>query len=236
MEENTILLVEDDFLNRRFSRKILREHGYQVLEAKNAGEAIEILKKEKIGLAILDINLGDHEQDGISIGQELREKYAIPFIYLTAYDNSEIVKKAIATTPHAYLTKPFKNTDILTSVELALHRFSSQQKRKPTVFVRDGTFNIALPTEDICYIEAERNYLLFYTKDKVYKNRCTIRQILNILPANSFIQTHRAFVVNKNKIVKFNIKNLMINNVIIPISKNYIDNFSQKSIKQAEVL
>ena len=46
--EKTILLVEDDFLNRRFTKKILSENGYAVSEAKNSKEALEILQKESI--------------------------------------------------------------------------------------------------------------------------------------------------------------------------------------------
>ena len=73
--EKTILLVEDDFLNRRFTKKILSENGYAVSEAKNSKEALEILQKESITLAILDINLGENEQDGISLGLKIKEKY-----------------------------------------------------------------------------------------------------------------------------------------------------------------
>src|SRR6218665_3988053 len=94
MGTKTILLVEDDFLNRRLSKKNLSEAGYQVLEAKNVKEAFEILSREKVTLAILDINLGENEQDGISIGETLQKTYSIPFLYLTAYDINEIVSKA----------------------------------------------------------------------------------------------------------------------------------------------
>ena len=46
MTQKTILLVEDDFLNRRLSKKVLLENGYDVFEAKNTQEALDILKKE----------------------------------------------------------------------------------------------------------------------------------------------------------------------------------------------
>ncbi|WP_199117168.1 LytTR family DNA-binding domain-containing protein [Pedobacter sp. ASV28] len=223
MKEISILLVEDDFLNRRLTKKLLLENGYKILEAKNSREALSLLEKEKLDLAILDINLGKEERDGINLAEELKQKYMIPFIYLTAYDNTEIVTKAIATIPYCYITKPFKNTDLLTSIELAIHQSRQQEKHKFSVLVKDGGYNVYLPIENIDYIEAERNYLLFFSEKKVYRNRSTIKQILAILPTSIFIQTHRAFVVNKNKIAKFNIKGLVVNDEIIPISKNYID-------------
>jgi CheY-like chemotaxis protein len=67
MTEKTILLVEDDFLNRRIYRKVLLENGYRVLEAKSAQTAITILNTEVVNLAILDINLGENEVDGITV-------------------------------------------------------------------------------------------------------------------------------------------------------------------------
>jgi DNA-binding LytR/AlgR family response regulator len=227
METNTILLVEDDFLNRRLSRKTLAENGYRILEAKNAKEALELLKKEKIARAILDINLGENEQDGVTLGHELQTRYAVPFIYLTAYDTADIIKKAIATTPYAYITKPFKNIDLLTSVALAVRLSEDKHQHKPSILVKDGEYNVDLNFDDIDYIESDGNYLLFHTAQKTYKARYTIRQIMDTLPASGFIQVHRAFVVNKARIDKFNIKSIVVDNNVIPVSKNYVDDISK---------
>jgi len=221
MKQKTILLVEDDFLNRRLTKKALLENGYSVLEAKNTTEALEILKKEIVDLSILDINLRENEADGITLGQQINDKYAIPFIYLTAYDNSEIIEKAVSTSPYSYLTKPFKNADLIASVEIAIRQSAHLHKYKPSVLVKDEDFNVELPIEEINYIESDRNYLLFHTDKKTYKSRSTIKQVLETLPESIFVQVHRAYVVNKNKIEKFNLKSLIIKNTEIPISKNY---------------
>jgi DNA-binding LytR/AlgR family response regulator len=221
MEQKTILLVEDDFLNRRLTKKALLENGYSVLEAKNTQEALEILKKEIVDLSILDINLRENEQDGIQLGQHINDRYAIPFIYLTAYDNSEIIEKAVSTSPYSYLTKPFKNADLIASVEIAIRQSAHLHKYKPSVLVKDEDFNVDLPIGEINYIESDGNYLLFYTDKKTYKSRSTIKQVLETLPESIFVQVHRAYVVNKNKIEKFNLKSLIIKNTEIPISKNY---------------
>lgn len=230
METKTILLVEDDFLNRRLSKKILAENEYRVMEAKNAREAIEIFKKESIDLVILDINLGEDEQDGITLGQHINDKYAIPFIYLTAFDNSEIINRAVSTSPYSYLTKPFKNIDLIISVEIALKQSAYQRKHKPSLLVKDGEYNVELPMNEIDYIESEGNYLLFHSSKKMYKSRSTIKQILEILPQSTFIQTHRAYIVNKNKIEKFTAKSIVVSNTVLPISKT----FNSKIITQED--
>ena len=227
MTNKSILIVEDDFLNRRISKKVLAENGYEVFEAKNAKEALEILRKESLSLIVLDINLGENAQDGISLGQEIKEKYSIPFIYLTAYENPEIIEKAVATSPYSYLTKPFKNSDLIASAEIAIRQSSNIPKRKPFIYVKDGDYNVELPTENINYIESDGNYLLFYTDEKIYKCRSSIKNILNELSNSNFVQTHRAYIVNKNKIEKYTKKNVMIKNNLIPVSENYLEILKQ---------
>lgn len=221
MNTKTILVVEDDFLNRRLTKKILLENGFQVFEAKNASEAIETLKKEVIDLAILDINLGEGEIDGISLGKQIHDKFQIPFIYLTAYDTAKIIGEAVATSPYSYLTKPFKNSDLVASVEIALIKSSNNKKQKPTISVKDGEYKVELPTDEINHIESEGNYLLFHTDKKIYKSRSTISQIIESLSTSTFVQVHRAFIVNKNKIEKSNSKSLVVRDVQIPVSKNF---------------
>lgn len=223
MNPKVILVVEDDFLNRRLTKKILQENDYQVLEAKNADEALAILDKELVDLAILDINLGDGEMDGISLGNLIQNKQKVPFIYLTAYENAKVISEAVATSPYSYLTKPFKNSDLIASIELAIIKSSKEDKPKPTILVKDCEYKVELPLDEINYIESEGNYLLFYTEKKVYKCRSTIEQILRVLPS-SFVQIHRAFIVNKNRVEKFNTKGVVVQNIELPISKNFFHN------------
>ncbi len=226
MNSKVILVVEDDYLNRRLTKKILQENAYTVLEAKNADEALMILDKELVDLAILDINLGDGEMDGISLGNLIQNKQKVPFIYLTAYENAKVISEAVATSPYSYLTKPFKNSDLIASVELAIIKSSKEDKPKPTILVKDCEYKVELPLDEINYIESEGNYLLFYTEKKVYKCRSTIEQILKVLPSLSFIQIHRAFIVNKNKVEKFNTKAAVVQNIELPVSKNFFHNLS----------
>ena len=74
--------------------------------------------------------------------------------------------------------------------------------------------------------------MLFHTNKKNYKSRSTISQIIEALPVTKFIQVHRAFVVNKDKIEKYNSKSVVVNGIEIPLSKKDIfltkaDHFSQ---------
>lgn len=229
MTQKTILLVEDDFLNRRLTKKILLKSGYQVLESKNSKEALDILNIENIDLAILDINLGNDKEEGISLGQQIKDSYSIPFIYLTAYANIPTLTLATATKPYSYLTKPFKDIDLIASIEIAIGKANQvQEKLISSINVKFQDHFVDLPLDVIDYIESMGNYLLCHSGKKVYKYRSTIKQIIALCTTTTFIQTHRGFLVNKDKIEKYNAKNVLINQRSIAISRHYKKNLFSK--------
>ena len=223
MKTKTVLIVEDDFLNRRLAKKILSDNGYDILEAKNTTMALAMLSQHRVDFILLDINLGEGQADGISLGQEIIERFAIPFVYLTAYANRAIMEKAIATAPCGYITKPFKSMDLIAAVELGIRQSTRNVKSDPTIMVKHNDFMVDLPIGDIHYIEAYRNYLLLHTPQQVYKIRSTIKQIMEQLPAAVFVQIHRAFIVNKKKIDKFNVRCVLVNQKEIPVSRKYVE-------------
>lgn len=230
MIQQTILLVEDDYLNRRLTKKILLKSGYRVLESKNTNEALQLIQVEKIDLAILDINLGDEKQEGITLGQQIKDQYQFPFIYLTAYANIPTFRKASVTKPYSYLTKPLKEIDLIASIEIAIGQSSSFSETKSissiSVKLQDHFVDIELAAID--YIEANGNYLLCFSADKVYRYRSTIKQLLALPIDVTFVQIHRGFLVNKSKIEKYNAKNVFVNQKTIAVSRNYKKNLFSK--------
>ena len=68
------------------------------------------------------------------------------------------------------------------------------------ILVKDGDYYVKLTLEVIDYFEASGNYLHVFSNNKFYKCRSTIKEMLEVIPKDAFIQTHRAFIVNRNKI------------------------------------
>lgn len=97
--------------------------------------------------------------EGISLRQLIQNKQKVPFIYLTAYENAKIISETVATSPYSYLTKPFKNSGLVVSVELAMIKSAKGVRPKPALLVKDGEYKVTLSEEDINYIESEGNYL-----------------------------------------------------------------------------
>ncbi len=121
-----ILIVEDEFITLETLKSVLSEMKFKISgDAMTASEAIAVLKKGETDLAILDINIkGD--KDGIWLAKQIREKYQIPFIFLTAYGDDFTVKRAIETEPYGFLAKPFNKVDVYTSVAVAVNNFAKQ--------------------------------------------------------------------------------------------------------------
>lgn len=120
----TILIVEDEYLIARSIRNILQEEGYTVInDIDSVEDAMVILESQEVNLVILDINL-KKEKSGIDLGHYLLAKASIPYIYITSYSDKITLDKVAETRPQGYLVKPFKAIDVKTTVSLVLSNFS----------------------------------------------------------------------------------------------------------------
>jgi CheY-like chemotaxis protein len=68
--------------------------------------------------------------DGIEAANEIRSRFNIPIIYLTAYADEKILERAKITKPFGYIVKPFINEDLKIAIELALYRHKDEKERK----------------------------------------------------------------------------------------------------------
>ena len=121
METNHILVVEDDKEIREGIKIYLLSQGYQVFLAADGIEGLEIMDRETIHLAIVDIMMP--RMDGIHMTMKLREKYDFPVIMLSA--KSEEVDKVMGLNIGAddYVTKPFTPMELIARVNSHLRRY-----------------------------------------------------------------------------------------------------------------
>lgn len=121
MEMNHVLVVEDDKEIREGVEIYLKSQGYEVFQAADGVEGLEVIEKEDIHLAIVDIMMP--RMDGISMVVKLREKYDFSVIFLSA--KSEEVDKIMGLNMGAddYVTKPFTPMELLARVNSQLRRY-----------------------------------------------------------------------------------------------------------------
>lgn len=128
-----ILIVEDEPIISDDIESTLLSNDYDVAgKAYSSTQALDMLLTRYPDLVLLDIAIkGD--KDGINIATIIREKYHIPFIFLTSYSDKETLDRAKPTMPYGYIVKPFKDRDLLTAIEMGMYRFSSENNTVPII-------------------------------------------------------------------------------------------------------
>lgn len=122
-----ILIVEDERATATYLKELLESYDYRIQDVVHTAEAaLDSVKKSQPDLVLMDIML-ESEMDGITAGQLIRKKRNIPIIYLSAYCNSELSRRAIASNPDGYILKPFNKKELKVNISLALNRHRQRQ-------------------------------------------------------------------------------------------------------------
>jgi CheY-like chemotaxis protein len=118
----SLLIVEDEGLIALHLQELLQKAGYDVLDLVPSGEdAIECVRASIPDLILMDISL-DGELDGIETARHIRKRLDIPIIFLTAHSESKRLMAAEDLAPYDFLGKPFFLSDVISTIEKALHR------------------------------------------------------------------------------------------------------------------
>ncbi len=234
-----ILIVEDNVIIADDMQSMLEEIGYEVVDNVIVYEqAEEVLKSKEVDLVLIDIILAS-DKTGIDLGKHIREKYNIPFIFVTSNSDRATVENAKTVKPNGYLVKPFEQQDLYTSIEIALSNFAYGEKPgnvpgdededqtlsnsvlKDSIFVKKQHLYYRIQFGDIQFIKADNVYLEVNTKDKKFLVRSPLKDYLEKLPKNKFYRAHKSYIVNVDHIDAINSKDILINNTLIPISKDF---------------
>jgi DNA-binding NtrC family response regulator len=117
----TVLIVEDQFVEANDLRLMLQKAGYRVTGlARSVPQALELIAQEKPSIVLLDIFLKG-PLTGIDLARQLKEDN-IAFVYLSANSNKDVLAAAKATYPDGFLVKPFREKDVLVTLEVARYR------------------------------------------------------------------------------------------------------------------
>jgi DNA-binding LytR/AlgR family response regulator len=218
---------------------MLEEIGYEIVDNVIVYEQAEqVLKTKEVDLVLIDIILAS-DKTGIDLGKHIRDNYNIPFIFVTSNSDRATVENAKTVKPNGYLVKPFEQQDLYTSIEIALSNFDYSEKSesaappssddkivsnsvlRDSIFVKKQHLYYRIQFGDIQYIKADNVYLEVHTIDKKFLVRSPLKDYLEKLPKNKFYRAHKSYIVNVDHIDAINSKDIMINNTLIPISKDF---------------
>src|SRR5579863_2675645 len=115
-----VLVVEDEELMRAIIVQLLRREGYEIFEASAADAALQIFEREKIDLAVLDLNLSGGSSGLDLLGKMHELDSEVMGVIVTAYASIESAVEALRQGAYDYITKPFANDHLKAVVRKAL--------------------------------------------------------------------------------------------------------------------
>lgn len=124
----SILIVEDEAIVADDLKVTLMDLGYTVTGTVKSGEAaLETIGRVRPGLILMDIHLAG-VMDGVDTAAEIRRRWGIAVIYLSAYADPGLLERARHTEPYGYLVKPFDERELHSVIEMAAFKYTMDRK------------------------------------------------------------------------------------------------------------
>ena len=166
--KKSILVVEDEIRIRFLMRDYLLKENYLVYEAENGAIALEIFKKEKIDLILLDIMMPI--MDGLTVLEKLREVSTVPVILLTAKSQEEDKLQGYEYGADDYMTKPFSPKVLIAKIKAIFKRsidnVDSSSKNFNGLIINKLSREVKINDEQISLTPKEYELLVYLTDNE----------------------------------------------------------------------
>ncbi|BAW30870.1 sensory transduction regulatory protein [Methanothermobacter sp. MT-2] len=128
MPSARVMIVEDENIVAMDIKQRLEMLGYEVVATVTTGEeAVKLTEKTRPDIILMDIVLKG-EMDGIEAAEEIKRRFKIPIIYITAYSDEETLERAKITEPFGYIIKPFEDRELHSVIEISLYKNKMERK------------------------------------------------------------------------------------------------------------
>jgi len=205
-----------DFVSACPELELVATHG-------DALEAGENLKTQDIQLLFLDINMP--RLSGIGLMKSLREPPLV--IFVTAYPQYAV--EGFEVDAVDYLLKPVSFERFRMAVNRALDRFNQNSDPKSNhILLRSDKKDYRVDYNDIIYLEARGDYVRFILRDQTLMVHGRLKDFIQQLPAKSFAQIHKSFVVSLSKVAFIEGNQLDVGNVKLPVSLSFKESLLEK--------
>jgi CheY-like chemotaxis protein len=143
MEGASILIVEDEAISALYLKNLFSRMQYQVLDVEATAEnAITKAEELKPDLILMDIRLAG-EMDGIQAADVIHTNYDIPIVFLTAHLDEDSMRRAMATEPSGYVSKPASERELRGTIEMALKNDGLKKQLRASEVRYRSIFNTA---------------------------------------------------------------------------------------------
>jgi PAS domain S-box-containing protein len=123
-----VLIVEDEAIISLDIKRLLSSSGYGVAAvAATAEQAIQLVQSDAPDLVLMDIHLKG-PVDGIETALQIREKFGLPVVFVTAHADKNTLQRARETEPFGYIVKPISALSLTSTIEMALHKHRTERE------------------------------------------------------------------------------------------------------------
>ena len=130
MSSKRILVVEDESIVAADIQERLDNLGYKVVGHATTGSgAVELAQQLEADIVLMDIMLKGN-MDGVEAAGLINEAGTVPVVYMTAYADEKTLSRAKITGPYGYIIKPFNESELRSTIEMALYRHKMEMKVK----------------------------------------------------------------------------------------------------------
>jgi len=224
----TCIITDDEPVARKGLQGYVEKFGFFELinTCEDAVELNTILKQKQVDLLFLDIEMP--YVNGIDFLKSLSNPPKV--IFTTAYERYAI--QGFDLDVLDYLLKPISFERFLKAANKAYDYFNQKQEKQEEnyFFVKTDYKLEKIEFDDILFTEAMENYVAIYTSARKVITHSTLKAVQEKLPQKQFIQPHKSYIINLNKIDAIEGNTLHINKYQVPISKYQKEEVMEKII------
>ena len=217
------LIIDDEPSSQNVLKTFIDKIDYlELIEvSNNALEGLDFLKKEAIDLIFLDINMP--HLSGVSFYKSLQNPPKV--IFTTAY--SEYAIEGFELNAIDYLLKPFSFERFMKAVAKVKDYFDQKTE---FILLKSDKKTHQIKLNEVLFVESLGDYIKVFIENDFLITYKTLKTMRDVLPKNQFIQVHKSFIINKNKLDYIEGNTVIINKYKIPLGqkfkKAFLDSFN----------
>lgn len=217
------IIVDDDETSRFVLTNLVKkiEDVHLVGSCSNTQEARDLLTKKDIDIILLDIEMPG--ETGIELLEKMKGNIEVIFVTsqtkhaVSAFENDAI----------DYIIKPIDLSRLNKAIEKArrkLASLSNSADESEYIFVKGNTSFEKIYLKDIRFIESTNGYVTFHTTYKKITISGTLKKAMEKIDVEQFMQVHRSYVVNIDRVTKYEADTISIGTTDLPLSRLYKKN------------
>ena len=226
-----ILIVEDHPLVAMEMEDMLVTAGYKVAGTLSYGEDVDRwLEENECDLVLIDIKLAG-KLSGLEVIKQCIQPKNLAFIIISAQQDRKTIKEMVSLVPHAFLSKPYKELDLIAAVEIAVQKGlypQDKEEKSNYIYLKTGKYYEKIIIDNILWLEANGNYTTVYETDKKIMLSTQLGKLLERLPETKFVRIHRSYAINLLHLKVFKENSVWIKDIEIPLSSSYREHLLKK--------